>query len=133
MAHSLALNDNLGVIVLRYWGSVNFTEVRLVFDELLQIPGFREGLKLVADFRQSETPLTGAQVKSLADYGSLTDAKWGTTKWAVVASNDVTYGLARMYEILTTGYRVVTHVFRNAAEADDWLGLGVPLAELLAR
>lgn len=51
MTHSVALNDTLGVIILRYRGYVDFTEIRLVFDEVLQIPGFRQGLKLVADFR----------------------------------------------------------------------------------
>ncbi|HUH85037.1 MAG TPA: hypothetical protein VLX85_10525 [Stellaceae bacterium] len=131
MTHSVALNDNLGVIVLRYRGSVDFSEIRFAFDELVQTPGFREGLKLVADFRESETPLSGAQVRNLADHASLTDARWGSTKWAIVASNDVTYGLARMYQTLTSDYRVVTRVFRNTAEADDWLGLGVPLTELL--
>jgi hypothetical protein len=130
MSHSIKLNETLGVIVLRSTGSMDFTELRSVLDELVRIPGFKEGLSLVIDFRGS-TPVTAAEVGKLADYARRTDAKWGITKWAIIAADDLTFGLTRMYMALTEDYQVTTKVFRDARNADDWLGLGVEMEEIL--
>jgi hypothetical protein len=123
MSHSVKLDQERGVIVLRYSGIVSVEEIQNVLDELVALPGFRNGLRLVADFRKSTTPLTGADVRELARYAERSDAAWGTTKWALIASNDTTFGLARMYMALTDGYRVTTHVFRDPGKAERWLGL----------
>ena len=42
------LLDNLGIIVVRYWGDVIYDVLQRVFDELSAMPGFRKGLKAVA-------------------------------------------------------------------------------------
>ena len=132
MPHSIRLNEQLGVIVLRFRGDVDFSEIRKIFDTLVQIPSFKEGLALVADFRNSTSPLTGAEIATLADYAKRTDARWGATKWAFIAASDMTFGLSRMFSALTSDYQVTTHVFRDAHQADDWLGLGVEVREILA-
>lgn len=133
MSHSIKLNEQLGVIVLRYRGNVDFAEIRNVLDEMVRLPGFKEGLSLVADFRDTVSPLTGEEIENLAYYAKRTDANWGVTKWAFLASKDTTFGLARMYSSLTADYQVTTTVFRDAKKADDWLGLGVEVTEILAR
>ena len=126
----MKLIDAFGVIVLKFRGNVALAEIRNVFDELVRIPAFRPGLRLVADFRESSTPLTGAEVRQLANYAKRTDATWGETKWSVIASNDLTFGLTRMYIALTRDYHVTTNVFRSAAAANDWLGLGVEMEQI---
>ena len=133
MSHSIKLNEQLGVIVLRYRGNVDFIEIQNVFDEMVRLPGFKEGLSLVADFRDTISPLSGSEVQSLAHYAKKTDANWGATKWVLLASKDITFGLARMYSSLTADCKVTTTVFRDVKKADDWLGLGVEVTEILAR
>jgi hypothetical protein len=133
MSHSIKLNEELGVIVLRYRGNVDVAEIRHAFDEMVRLPGFQEGISLVADFRDTMSPLTGEEVQDLAYYAKQNDADWGVTKWALLASRDLTFGLARMYSSLTADYKVTTSVFRDAKKADDWLGLGVEVTEILAR
>jgi hypothetical protein len=44
-------------------------------------------------------------------------------KIAFVASSDVAYGIARMYQAFRTGSQASFHVFREMGEARDWLGL----------
>ena len=73
------------------------------------------------------TPLTADEVSKLADYAKRTDAKWGVTKWAIIAADDLT----RMYMALTEDYHVTTNVFGDAIKADDWLGLGVEMEQIL--
>ena len=131
MPHHVKVLDNLGVIVLRFWGDITYEELQRVFDEVPAMPGFRKGLKLVADGRESRTALTGAEIQRLAHYAKHVEAAWGETKWAVLATNDVIYGLVRIYMALTSEYDIQTHVFRSVEQANDWLGLGVEMSELL--
>lgn len=133
MSHTIRLNDDLGVIVLRAKRSMDVAEIELAFAEMLSLPGFREGLSLIVDFRGSETPISGAEVRQLAEYARRADARWGTTKWSFIASADMAYGLSRIFMALTSEHQVETHVFRTLHDADDWLGLGVDVDEILAR
>lgn len=133
MPHTIRLNDNLGVIVLRAKRSMDVAEVETAFTEMLRLPGFREGLSLIVDFRGSETPVSGAEVRQLAEYARRADAKWGTTKWSFIASADMTYGLSRIFMALTSEHQVETHVFRSLDDANGWLGLGVNVDEILVR
>jgi hypothetical protein len=131
MSHSIKLNEDLGVIVLRYRGSADFVEIKNVFDELVRIPGFKPGVKLIADFRGATKPLTDDEIRKLSDYAKSTDANWGATKWAFIASKEITFGLARMFVALTDDCTVTTHAFRSAIEADDWFEIGIEMEKIL--
>lgn len=133
MSHTIRLNDDLGVIVLRAKRSMDVAEIETAFAEMLCLPGFREGLSLVADFRGSETPISAAEVRQLAEYARRADARWGTTKWSFIASADMTYGLSRIFMALTSEHQVETHVFRTLHDANGWLGLGAHVDEILVR
>jgi len=133
MSHTIRLNDDLGVIVLRAKKCMDIAEIQTAFGEMVHLPGFREGLSLVVDFRGSETPISAAEVRQLAEYARRADAKWGTTKWAFLASADLAYGLSRIFMALTSEHQVETHVFRNLDDADGWLGIGVDVDEILVR
>ncbi len=133
MTHSVRLNEELGVIVVRFHAAPNFDEIKTLFDDAVQMPGFRPGLFLVADFRLTNAPLTGAEIRHLADYVLRTDAQWGATKWSILTSEATTFGLGRMFMALTDDHEVTTHVFRTVTEADDWFGLGVEMYDILAR
>lgn len=132
MPHTITLNDPIGIIVVRYSGTIAASEIRQAIDEVVAIPGFKPGLRLIADFQDSETPITGREVWQLADYAARHDARWGQTKWAVLASSEATYGLARIFTTLTDHHKVATQVFRTAREAGDWLGIGAEIEALLA-
>lgn len=131
MSHTLKFNTELGVIVLRAKQSLGFDEVRSIFLEMVRLPGFKEGLSLVADFRGSGTSLTGDHMRQLAVLARETDAAWGDTKWSIIAANDALFGLSRMFVSLTDELQVDTHVFRDIGEANGWLGLAVDVEEIL--
>lgn len=133
MSHTIKLNEELGVLVLRAKRSMDVVEIKTAFDEMVRLPGFREGLSLIVDFRGSETPVSGPEVRQLAEYAKRAGARWGATKWAFLASTDTAYGLSRIFMALTSEHQVETHVFRNLADANGWLGLGVNVDEILVR
>lgn len=131
MSHTLKLNIELGVIVLRAKQILSFNEIRGILAEMVRLPGFREGLCLVADFRGSGTSLTAEDMRLLADWARGTDAAWGDTKWSIIASSDTLFGLSRMFMSLTDELQVDTHVFRDIHAANGWLGLAVDVEEIL--
>lgn len=124
MPHYMKLNTELGVVVMRYDGKVDLPELRKVLDELIALPGFRPGLKIVGDFRRSETPLTGDDMRELAEYAQSALQACGTAKWAIIASNTLTYGLARMYSALTEDTQVKVQVFRDPPKSMNGSSLG---------
>ena len=133
MPHSTKLDSELGVVVIRYHGAIDLEEFRHVLDELKMLPGRRPGLKLLSDFRASETPQSGDEIRPLAEYARPTHQAYGATKWAHIAPNTLTYGLVRMYAALTQEAPVTVQVFKDVGEVDDWLELGLDAAAILAR
>ena len=45
---------------------------------------------------------------------------------ALVGDQDITYGILRMYEMMTDRPGISVHVFRDMEAAREWLGIGVP-------
>lgn len=132
MAHSIKFFDELGLVVFQFWGDLSYDEIQSFFDEAVKLPGFRPNLKAIADCRKATTRMTGKEIQKLASYAQKTDPLWGDSKWAILASSDLVYGLSRMYSALTTDYDVQTHVFRTVDEAKDWLGID-PVTDILLR
>jgi len=131
MPHSAQILDDLGIVVLRFWGDIDYGEIRNVFDEAVNLPGFRPKLKAVADCRKANTAMTGRDIQKLASDAQKTDPLWGESKWAILASSDLIFGLSRMYSALTSDYEVKTHVFRTVDDANEWLDVDVPVSEIL--
>lgn len=133
MSHTIALNRELGVIVLRATARMEFAELSRVFAEILEIPGFTHGLSMIADFREGQTQVSTEQIRQLAGIAHAMDGQWGVAKWAILAGNDLTYALVRMFGALTSDCKVTTQVFRDLPAAGDWLGLGVGIEEVFER
>ncbi len=113
--------------------TLDLSALETALDEAVHLPGFKEGVCLVIDFRVVKPALSPADIRRLVAYTDKSDFKWGKTKWIFIADDDVTYGLSRMYVALAERHEVTTHVFRNLTMADDWLGLGIDVAEILSR
>jgi hypothetical protein len=133
MPHSLRFNHELGVIVMRPQKTLDLPALEAALDKAVHLPGFKEGVCLVIDFRVVKPALSPADIRRLVEYTNKSDFKWGRTKWIFIADDDVTYGLSRMYVALAERHEVTTHVFRNLIKADDWLGLGMDITEILSR
>lgn len=72
------------------------------------------------DLREAEIDWSGEQVKEFV-YWVLAHRPAGTSRNAVVASNDLQFGLARMYEALISEIPANLSVFRDMDEAREWV------------
>lgn len=82
--------------------------------------------KYICDITKAEkVEITADQVKQVADYLNLKRKGRRGGRTAIVAGNNVSYGLARMLEMITAlgdkNYGISMMVFRNLEEARQWL------------
>jgi hypothetical protein len=107
-------------------GDVTFEEVADHFRELGAEPDLPPQLDVLIDLREaSSLPETG-QIRSLMlELEQLQGrVKWGA--WAVVASSDAMFGIARMFQAFAEGHFQTSRVCRELEEARSWLASGAP-------
>jgi hypothetical protein len=106
-------------IVTRADGVVTFKDINAHLD--LEQRNRDLAAPEVVDARGATTNLTTEEVRALvrraADMSRVVDL--GPT--AIVTTNDVVYGMARMYSMLVEGYGANTEVFRDLESAERWL------------
>jgi hypothetical protein len=98
------------------------------------------GVVTNADFQDARFPDVPADTLELMDLGGCTGTEITTSevrriasvdlqrpdrisRMAIVATQDVAYGLARMYQTLSSDMKTEVQIFRDRASARAWLGL----------
>ena len=96
---------------------------------------FDKSLNLLVDLRQTESSeRSAAALNEFAYFMQRQFVDTNTTpKVAVVAPKDVSFGLARMFEVLSDDVPLRFMVFRTADTALSWLGLSDNLMNNLAQ
>jgi hypothetical protein len=79
------------------------------------------GLPELIDATQATTNLTSDQVRSIVRRVVATAKRIPAGPTAIVASDDVVFGMARMYSILMEDSAAPVGVFRDRASARSWL------------
>ena len=79
------------------------------------------GLPELFDARGATTNMTAAEVRTLVQRAADTCRRIPLGPTAIVATDDVAFGMARMYAILTEELGVRVEVFRDVESANRWL------------
>ena len=81
-----------------------------------------EGVPELVDLRGlSKFSVTPAGTKLMAKYDAEFAVQTGAAPVAIVAGSDLTYGMARMYQIFSESNPSPMEVFRSFSEANKWL------------
>jgi hypothetical protein len=76
------------------------------------------------DARQATTSLTSAQVRQLVEQMRRAAVESSLGPTALVTTNDVVFGMARMYSLMSDTFDQGFTVFRTITEAERWLNTG---------
>ena len=87
------------------------------------------GIPELIDARDATTDMRGRQVRELVSHLRKLSHRYPLGPTAFVATDDVVYGMARMYSILCADFDPRFAVFRDTASADAWLQSGSPVQE----
>jgi hypothetical protein len=120
------LDQESALVQTRCRGDVTFEEVADHFRELGAEPDLPPRLDVLLDLREtSSLPETGQIRDLMLELEQLQGrVKWGA--WAVVASNDAMFGIARMFQVFAEGHFQTSLVCRELEEARSWLASGAP-------
>ena len=111
--HSIETTD--GIITVRFNKEPGFDEICLAIDDVAD--NYHGELRLW-DLSCGLT-LTNDQVQQLAEYSKFRLHK--PARLAIVAPQDLSFGLLRMYEVYRKEEHINQKIFRSEQEARDWL------------
>lgn len=108
-------------------GLVSFQEIDEYLDEEERLRAAAE--PELFDATGATTDLTAAQVQTLVRRADRLLRRRGVGPTAIVADNDICYGMARMYQILADLDGIAVGVFRTVADAERFLAANPPAAD----
>jgi hypothetical protein len=104
-------------------GTASREEAIEFIDTVIAHPEFQRGFNFLGDRRDVvHGPSSGYVYGVTEDINSRRNAL-SPCRWAVIVSNDYSYGMARMWGIMTERAKVEILSFRMAEEAAGWLGV----------
>ena len=106
-------------------GRVDFISLKTYLFELYDDPEFDGSLNSIWDLSQAEG-ISNMSIDEIRAVVLLVGSKWNTSlrvRSALVVSQELDYGIARMYEIqLNASTDNDIRVFKNLQEAEKWVG-----------
>jgi hypothetical protein len=90
-------------------------------DAILAQPGYAPGFSFLVDPSPVDPQPEAVFVRGAVESLRRNSRQVENSRWAIVAPNAVTFGMARMGQMLSDGLPVVIAIFRDVAAAEDWL------------
>ncbi len=118
--------EPLRLLVTRAIGALRLSDLQEHRKALLADPGFDPGFNHLFDLREVERIAFSSEDVVQA---TLVRAFSESSRRAIVAPQDVSFGLSRMYELHREDHSESIRIFRDLDQALQWLGLdpGDPL------
>lgn len=116
------INEDQKLVYVCISGDVTLHEMLDHLDALSADPGYTAPMKKIIDFRYCRSyPLTGTDQEIVARKKTSLSRVFDREKCAILAPNDLEYGMSRVHQALTIDSGIDTMVFRNLEETLDWL------------
>lgn len=123
MPISYRIDVDLGAVFTHATGALTDDELIAHKRDLTRDPAFKPGMVELSDLRGLERlDITSAGVSRFVAQDESDANQLAGVRMAIVASEDLAYGMSRMYG-MRTGQNVDVQSFRDIDEARRWLGL----------
>ncbi len=123
MPISYRIDPERRVLIADVVGDVDDADLLAYGQALLDDPTVKQAAHELVDLRRvgGNQAVTSAGVKALAQFWIEAYAKISGGRLAIIAGSDVSYGLARMYQLYRAEGPDEIRVFRDEVEAWEWL------------
>jgi hypothetical protein len=123
MSIAVQFHPETHVVCLRTTGEVSLSVAQTTLTALFKNPEFRPGMAIVWDLRRgSLKPFRGDSIQSMVEFVAKRLAVRGHGKGALVVSQQVNYGIGRMFEAYADQVPAELRVFQDFDEAMGWVG-----------
>ncbi len=120
MAVSYRIDKSLGLIFTTPQGMFTGQDMLTHIKRLTEDPDFDPSYNQLVDLRAViEFAMSAAELQVITGYRLFNEK----SRRAIVADKDITFGMARMYEVFREDAPEEIKLFRDMAEARRWLGL----------
>ena len=116
MKKEYSINFSDGISIIRSFKELTFQDIIEIIDDMSENYSYERRLWDISEYGMC---LTSDELEKIAVYGKLNFIK--PSKMAIVVSNNLDFGLARMFEAYRAEKKVKTMVFHKKQEACSWL------------
>lgn len=119
------INQELGIVLSSIVGAISDSDLLSSYEELYENERWQPGFHEVVDLRDAQMErVTSEGLQQLSSLVSrYTNVKTEGFKTAIIAPEDLPFGLARVYEAVSKETPESVMVFRDLNNAFEWLGL----------
>lgn len=123
--------EEYGIVVSTLVRAISDDDLVTAYQELYENERWKPGFNEIVDLRRAD--MEGVTGEGLRRLSAMVDhyvhGRSEGFKTAIVASDDLPYGLARMYDAISTDSPENVRVFKELDEALDWIGIDGSLLE----
>ncbi len=125
------INEQLGIVLSSWVGQISDSELLPSYQQLYENELWKPGFHEIVDLRDAD--MSSVSSEGLDRLASMvkryTIGKCDEFKTAVVAPDDLHFGIARIYEVHSSESPEIVMVFRDLNRAFEWLGIENTLLE----
>ena len=122
MEHAIEFGGAPQDVTIRTSGPATAAGLIAFVTDLVADARFRPGMAILVDHSDLDArPLTGADIRAMADVVTRLDERIGTSRVAILVPNPLTFGYARMYELHAAETQLHSRVFYSRDDALKWL------------
>jgi hypothetical protein len=101
--------------------NVTIDELKIILTEISSSKEFPPDVKALWDIRKLDFSKINADFGKQLILARKKNTSRGNTKIAILADQDLAYGMSRMYESMSEGMPQTIMVFKELEKAEDWL------------
>jgi len=107
-----------GVLFISIQGDPTISDIKQALNQTRDGSGY-SSLSRLWDFRKAAFDFSAEELEEIASHASTADLE--SSRVAMLVSHDLSYGVSRMYEAYRKSPLTDVKVFRDEAEAIEWL------------
>lgn len=123
MPHRTQLSDENTLIVTIYRDGVTAAEIEQGFAAHADLVRDGQRVAAICDFRRCRLDFSAIELRSLAARSAQAAVPGISSKRAILAGDDLTFGMGRMFSAFSGDQPVETRTFRDIGALADWLEL----------
>ncbi|MCG8337435.1 MAG: hypothetical protein MJE63_23275 [Proteobacteria bacterium] len=122
MTIRIEIDEAKGIAYIKVYGCLYESDIRQAFKSVISSSDYKKGMYRLWDLSEADlSTIDNASLESLAKVSADYSPEMDRTKVAVVAPQDLEFGMMRVYERISERKDYLFSPFRTLAEAEKWL------------
>jgi len=127
MPITTTVDPDVGLITYLVTGDMTLDDTRRAVEHAVATPGFEPTMNSLWNLKEARIAITMSELPAMVSYYASIGGRRGTGyKVAILVRRNEDFGLSSLFEMNAHVLPFEVRVFRNTAEATDWVGTQSP-------